>query len=142
MDVVQCAHVQSGSDGLDQCDGGCSVNILDQGPGPGYLIFAPNDYEGFGFGFRNSTICGTCFQITGATKSAIGTALNHCPDCAVLGPWFDMSQELADAIDMGANGTGNSAVSWREASCEYTTNVLCEVQNISLSSYFMRLVFG
>lgn len=94
-----------------------------------------------------------CYQITGIKSSAIGVVSTSCPDCLRLGAvacfifvvrWpptdardaardgthigraqhFDMSQELADAIEAGSAAAGHTSVSWREVSCGYSGSFL------------------
>ncbi len=74
-------------------------------------IFAPNDFTGSGFGWRNSTACGTCYAVTGIAASSIVVVSTHCPDCATLTAHFDMSSEAALIIDGGTGpGTGTTGL--------------------------------
>jgi hypothetical protein len=35
--------------------------------------------------------CGVCYQVTGIQSSLVVMVTNHCPDCQVLQPHFDMN---------------------------------------------------
>jgi len=67
---------------------------------------------------------------------------DECPDCAVLQPHFDMSPEAGNLVDGGTQpGSGFTAVTFREVSCGFTGNILCQIQTTS-SPNFISLLFA